>query len=146
MKNENLEEFAQRFEVVIELPVVWGEMDSMQHVNHTVYLKWMEAARFSYFEKIDMQEQMKQTGIGNILKSIECRYRVPLTHPDTVSVGSRLESLEEHQYVLNQAVYSHQHKRVAAEGKATMVMYDYQKLQKIMIPLGLRERIIAVGR
>ena len=81
MKNENLEEFAQRFEVVIELPVVWGEMDSMQHVNHTVYLKWMESARFSYFEKIDMQEQMKQTGIGNILKSIECRYRVPLTHP-----------------------------------------------------------------
>ena len=146
MKNETLEEFEQRFEVVIKLPVVWGEMDSMQHVNHTVYLKWMEAARFSYFEKIGIQEQMKETGVGNILKSIECRYRVPLTHPDTVSVGSRLESLEEDQYVLNQAVYSHQHKRVAAEGKATMVMYDYRELQKTMIPPGLRERILAVGR
>ena len=146
MKNETLEEFEKRFEVVIELPVVWGEMDSMQHVNHTVYLKWMEAARFSYFEGIDMQEHMKQTGIGNILKSIECRYRVPLTHPDTVSVGSRLESLDEYQYVLNQAVYSHQHKRVAAEGKATMVMYDYRELQKTIIPLGLRERILAVGK
>ena len=141
MKNENLEEFEQRFEVVIELPVVWGEMDSMQHVNHTVYLKWMEAARFSYFEKIDMQEQMKQTGIGNILKSIECRYRVPLTHPDTVSVGSRLESLEEDQYVLNQAVYSHQHKRVAAEAKAIMVMYDYRELQKTKISREFRECI-----
>ena len=32
--------------VVVELPVVWGEMDSMQHVNNTVYIRWMETARF----------------------------------------------------------------------------------------------------
>ncbi len=43
------------FPVVVELPVVWGEMDSMQHVNNTVYVRWMETARFGYFEKVKLQ-------------------------------------------------------------------------------------------
>mgnify|MGYP001334405215 CR=1 FL=1 len=94
MKNETLEKFEQRFEVVIELPVVWGEMDSMQHVNHTIYLKWMEAARFSYFEKTGMQEQMKQTGIGNILKSIEFN-QGPAIHIDgSDGSGKSIEAVQ----------------------------------------------------
>ena len=40
------------FPVVVELPVVWGEMDSMRHVNNTVYIRWMEAARFEYLSLI----------------------------------------------------------------------------------------------
>ena len=74
MKFDSLEAFKKHFPIVVEIPVAWGEMDSMQHVNHTVYLKWMETARFEFFEKLGMMELMQETGVGNILKSIECRY------------------------------------------------------------------------
>ena len=60
----------------------------MQHVNHTVYLKWMETAQFEFFEMLGMTELMQESRVGNILKSIECRYRITLTHPDTVSVSA----------------------------------------------------------
>ncbi|HCP33528.1 MAG TPA: acyl-CoA thioesterase, partial [Deltaproteobacteria bacterium] len=84
MKIGSLKEFKDFFPIVVDIPVAWGEMDSMQHVNHTVYLKWMETARFEFFEKLGMIDLMEETGVGNILKSIGCRYRIPLTHPDTV--------------------------------------------------------------
>ena len=54
MKFDSLEAFMKYFPIVVEIPVAWGEMDSMQHVNHTVYLKWMETARFEFFEKLGM--------------------------------------------------------------------------------------------
>ncbi|MDP6331263.1 MAG: acyl-CoA thioesterase, partial [SAR324 cluster bacterium] len=90
MKIGSLKEFKDFFPIVVDIPVAWGEMDSMQHVNHTVYLKWMETARFEFFEKLGMTDLIEETGVGNILKSIKCRYRIPLTHPDTVSVGAKL--------------------------------------------------------
>mgnify|MGYP003314381678 CR=1 FL=1 len=61
MKFDSLEAFKKYFPVVLEIPVAWGEMDSMQHVNHTVYLKWMETARFEFFEKLRMMEHLSIT-------------------------------------------------------------------------------------
>ena len=142
MKFDSLEAFKKYFPIVVEIPVAWGEMDSMQHVNHTVYLKWMETARFEFFEMLGMTELMQETGVGNILKSIECRYRIPLTHPDTVSVGAKLAELREDEYLMEQSVFSHTHLAIAAEAKPLMVMYDYQKLCKTLIPPQLKQRIL----
>ena len=33
-------------------PVAWGELDALGHVNHTVYLRWFENARFGWFERV----------------------------------------------------------------------------------------------
>ena len=49
MKFDSLEAFKKHFPIVGEIPVAWGEMDSMQHVNHTVYLKWMENRAIQIF-------------------------------------------------------------------------------------------------
>ena len=142
MKFDSLEAFKKYFPIIVEIPVAWGEMDSMQHVNHTVYLKWMETVRFEFFEKLGMMELMQESGVGNILKSIECRYRIPLTHPDTVSVGAKLAELREDEYLMEQSVFSHTHLAIAAEAKPLMVMYDYQKLCKTLIPPQLKQKIL----
>ena len=142
MKIGSLKEFKDFFPIVVDIPVAWGEMDSMQHVNHTVYLKWMETARFEFFEKMGMINSMEETGVGNILKSIECRYRIPLTHPDNVSVGAKLSEVRDDEYLMDQAVFSHTHSAVAAEAQPLMVMYDYQELRKTVIPPLLRKRLL----
>jgi len=33
------------------IPVRWGDMDAMGHVNNTVYFRFMEQTRISWFEK-----------------------------------------------------------------------------------------------
>ena len=129
-KTETLEQFNGRFPVVIENYPRPGVRWTPCSTSITLFTCWMETARIFFFEKLGMLERMKETGIGYILKSIECRFRVPFTHPDTVSVGVRLSKLQEKHYVHEQVVFSHSHKRLVAEANAVMMMYDYQNICK----------------
>ena len=79
-----------RCPVVIETPVAWGQMDAFRHLNNTAYFRFFESARIAYFEKLDLLEFMESTGVGPILASTNCRFKIPLTYPDTVSIGSRV--------------------------------------------------------
>ena len=127
--------------VVVELPVVWGEMDSMQHVNNTVYIRWMETARFEYFEKVELRSAAAQSGRTGILKSVDCNFRLPLTWPDKVLVGGKVIELGKDYFVIQHVVFSCNHQKVAAHGRAVVVGFDYGKQKKIDFPPGLVEKI-----
>jgi acyl-CoA thioester hydrolase len=134
------------FFVIIETPVAWGEMDAFGHVNNIVYFRYFESARMAYLERLRGMEYMKETGIGPILASTQCRFRVPLTYPDTVSVGARVHSIEPDRFTMDYCVVSHQLQKVAAEGSGVIVMFDYQKNAKAALPDVLRQRIEAIER
>ena len=81
------------YPVILEIPVAWGEMDAFQHVNNIVYLRYSESARIAYLERVGLSDTLQTTGIGPILALIQCRYKFPLTYPDTVRVGVRASEI-----------------------------------------------------
>lgn len=130
------------YPVVIEIPIAWGDMDAFQHVNNIVYFKHFESARISYFEKIDFLEGMNKTGIGPIMASTQCRYKIPLTYPDHVTVGAKVDTIEKDRFIMKYAVISHKLKKIAALGEGVLVTFDYQNNKKAFIPDEIRKRII----
>lgn len=130
-----------QYPVVIQFPVAWGEMDAFGHVNNVHYFRYFENARIVYAAKLRLHEHKDQTGIGPIMASTQCRFRHPLTFPDTLSVGARISAMENDRFTMQYLVLSHRHKRVAAEGEAVIVMYDYRANEKTMIPDAIRSRI-----
>ena len=130
------------YPVVIEIPIAWGDMDAFQHVNNVVYFKHFESARISYFEKIDFLEVMNKTGIGPIMASTQCRYKIPLTYPDHVTVGAKVDTIEKDRFIMKYAVISHKLKKIAALGEGVLVTFDYQNNKKAFIPDEIRKRII----
>jgi len=141
-----LDELKQTFHVVIELPVAWGEMDVFGHVNNIVYFRYFESARIAYFERSGVILHMKETGIGPILASTQCRFRAPLTYPDSVSVGTRAHSLEADRFTMDYRVVSHKLQSVAAEGSGVIVMFDYTNNGKAPIPDVLRKNMEEIER
>ncbi len=137
-----MKELISAYPVVIEIPIAWGDMDAFQHVNNVVYFKHFESARISYFEKIDFLEVMNRTGIGPILASTQCRYKIPLTYPDHVTVGARVDTIEKDRFIMKYAVISHKLKKIAALGEGVLVTFDYQNNKKAFIPDEIRKRII----
>lgn len=129
------------YPVVIEFPVAWGEMDAFQHVNNIVYFRYFENARIVYSEKLGLHAYKERTGIGPILGSVSCRYKLPLTYPDIVSVGAKIVALEEDRFTMRHAVVSRRHKAIAAEGEGVIVMYDYREGRKTSLPDEIRKRI-----
>lgn len=139
-----MEQLLEGYPVIIEIPVAWGEMDSLQHVNNIVYFRYFESARMAYFQEIDIWSYMDETGVGPILASTECKFRIPLSYPDTVSVGTRIIDVAEDRFVMKYVVISHQHQRLAAEGEGLIVSYDYRAKKKAPLPLEIKARIKAL--
>ena len=127
--------------VVIETPVAWGEMDSLQHVNNIIYFRYSESARMAYFNRLDLWNYMKETGVGPILAATQCKFRIPLTYPDTVSLGASVTKIEADRFLMKYVVASHEHQKIAAEGEGLIVAYDYREKKKTLLPPELRKRI-----
>jgi acyl-CoA thioester hydrolase len=129
------------YPVNLEVPVAWGEMDAMGHVNNVVYFRYFESARIAYFEKMGLIDFMKQTGIGPILATTSCRFRIPLTYPDKVLIGAKVASVEEDRFVMHYLVVSGKHGKPAAEGEGVIVAFNYREGKKVPVPEVLRQKI-----
>ncbi len=132
------------YPVVIELPVVWGEMDSYRHVNNVVYFRYFESVRVEYCRRLDLFEFERETGIGPILAATQARFRKPLTYPDKIAVTARVHTIGEDRFTVEHLVVSHRLGAVAAEGQGTIVTYNYVENHKVPIPEELRRRIAAI--
>ncbi len=129
------------YPTVIDIPLAWGEMDAFGHVNNIVYLRYFESSRIAYFEPLGILEAMAASGIGPILAETRCRYRLPLTHPDTVAVGARIVELAADRFLMHHRVVSHRHGKLAAEGDALIVYYDYNAGAKTSLPADIAAQI-----
>ncbi len=129
------------FPVVVQLPVVWGDMDSYRHVNNVVYFRYFENARLEYFRRLDWFAFEEQTGIGPILASTQARFKVPLTYPDTISVGARLLSMEADRFTLEHKIASQAQQAIVTEGQGLVVVFHYPSGRKVSVPEELKKRI-----
>lgn len=129
-----MQELLKSFPVVVEIPVIWGDMDSFQHVNNVIYFRYFESARIQYFEAVGLMDIVKQLGVGPILGSTSCRYRTPLTYPDTVYVGAKITEMHEKRFTMEYLIVSEQHPETVAEGSGVVICYNYQKNQSTQIP------------
>ena len=127
--------------VVIETPVAWGEMDAFRHLNNIVYFRYFESGRIAYFEALKFLEYMDATGVGPILASTSCKFRIPLTYPDKVSIGTRVSKIDDDRFTMEYYVVSHNHQKIAAEGTGLIVTFDYQENRKVSVPAEIKQRI-----
>ena len=141
-----MEDLLASYPRVIELPLEWGDMDAMRHVNNTVYFRWFESARIAYFLDVGLLQSMESTGVGPILASTDCRFRMPLEYPDTVSVGTRVPKIGDDRFQMEYVVVGHRAGQVAAQGSGLIVTYDYRAGRKAPIPDSVRERTIEIER
>jgi acyl-CoA thioester hydrolase len=142
LERSRIEDLLEGFPTVIEIPVAWGEMDALRHVNNVVYFRYFESARAAYFRELKLGSFLGETGIGLILASTRCRYRVPLTFPDRVMVGARTSDIKEDRLVMQHCLVSTRLQKVAAEGEAVLVSYDYRKNRKTLLPEEWRRSLL----
>jgi len=131
---------------VIQIPVAWGEMDAFGHVNNIVYFRYFESGRLDYFRNVGYLDHMKATGFGPILASTQCRFRAPLSYPDTVSVGTRVSEIGQDRFTMTYRVVSHSLDKLVAEGEGLIVSFNYNTSAKVPIPDSVRAQIEALEK
>lgn len=128
-----LEKFNKNYPVNIELKVQWGDMDAFNHVNNVMYFRYFESARIAFFERIGMMDKSNHNSVAPILAETSCRYRMPLTYPDTILVGARVIENHSHGFLMEYAIYSQSHKAVSSIGTGRIVMLNYKTHEKVAV-------------
>jgi acyl-CoA thioester hydrolase len=123
----------KEYPVVVSIPVAWGEMDSLGHVNNIVYFRYFETARMRYLERAGLIDIMKEIGIGPILAKISCTYRIPVHYPDTLTVGTRVSTIGNTHFNMDYLIISEIHGAVAT-GDSVIVTFDYRVNAKAPVP------------
>lgn len=113
--------------VTIRQRVAWGELDALGHVNHTVFLRWFENARFAWFERVGIAATMRESGgkLGPILARISCDYRSPVGFPDTILTSAVCVKLGRSSLTLANRVWSEQQRALVAAGEVVIVFVAY---------------------
>lgn len=133
------------YHVVVTLPVQWGEQDAFGHVNNAVYFRWFESGRIAFWRRVGLWDVMAATRVGPILASVTCDYRRQLTYPETVHVASRVARLGRTSFGMEQVVVSDTGRAVAAEGRSTVVLFDYASNTPTPLPDDLRRALGALS-
>lgn len=63
----------------MQLPIYWGDMDSLAHVNNTVYFRYMEQIRVSWVDA--MGGQTTGSDEGPVIANTFCNFYQPLEFP-----------------------------------------------------------------
>lgn len=139
-RNERLKDYP----ITLGLPVAWGEMDAFGHVNNIIYFRYFESGRLAYFTEIGYLDHLKKSGVGPILATTQCKFRKPLSYPDTITVGARVSELSEDRFLMQYLIISQRLESAAAQGDGLIVSYDYRQQRKVSIPETIRARIEAL--
>lgn len=77
----------RKFVHVEIIPIRWGDMDAMGHVNNTVYFRYMEQARIAWYDKLGLRPgDGLPEGAGPVIVNAHCSFLKPLTYPGDVEV------------------------------------------------------------
>ena len=123
------------------MPIRWGDMDAFGHVNNTVYFRYMEQVRISWFEHMDFLGQ-RAHGQGPVIVNASMEFLRQLHYPGEVigrmSVATPGRSSFDTAFELLRADDPH---TLYARGAARCVWIDYAAGKSVPVPDTLRAAI-----
>ncbi|MCE2659653.1 MAG: acyl-CoA thioesterase [Rubrivivax sp.] len=132
----------KRFTHEMVIPIRWGDMDLMGHVNNTVYFRYMESARLEWLYRIGGPPD--PNGSGPVIVNAFCNFIRQLEFPG--------DMLARH-YVANPGrssfdTYITLERTDApgiiyAEGGAKTVWVDFKAQKSVPLPQAVRDLIVA---
>jgi acyl-CoA thioester hydrolase len=124
----------ENFKYTYVQPVDWGDMDAFNHVNNVIYFRYLESARIGYMQNLGWWDKLIEKRIGIIVASLNCKYRRPVTFPDTLDIGVRVEQLRRERFTVIYHAYSRKEQKLMAEGESLMVSFDLDQQLKTPLP------------
>jgi len=132
-------EIPERKKLVHEtvVPIRWGDMDAMGHLNNTVYFRYMEIARIEWFGQIGCP--LNPEGQGPIIVNAFCNFYRQLEFPGDVRV--KMYASDPGRSTFETWVTMERSDgpgEICAAGGATTIWVDFPKQKSVPLPDWMR--------
>jgi acyl-CoA thioester hydrolase len=129
----------------MRLPIRWGDMDMMGHVNNTVYFRYIESARIAWLEEAGGVPD--PAGIGPVIVNAHCSFLKQLKYPGEIEVSTYVgppgRSSFEVSHEIRLVGPDGQAGAIHAEGGAKVVWVDIAAEKSVPLPDVIRELLPA---
>ena len=122
------------FDFWTSLRTRWNDMDALGHVNHTVFLSYMETARVETYMQLGFEGINKRMDKSAILANIEVTYLAQLSHPSTLKIGHRIIRIGTKSYDLISGIFLQPDNNLLCSAYFKMVSFNYEINKTILVP------------
>ena len=121
----------------MRIPIRWGDLDAMGHVNNTVYFRYFETLRIDWLRKL--RSEPNPAGVGPVMANGFCNFRRQIEFPGEILArhfvakpGTKsIDTFFTLAMVDTPDV-------IAADGGATLVWVDFPSQRTVPLPDDLR--------
>jgi acyl-CoA thioester hydrolase len=115
------------------VPLRWGDMDAMGHINNTLYFRYMEIVRLDWIFKVGVSMDVR--GEGPVIINAFCNFLRQLTYPGDVRVTMFVANAGRSSFETYHTIERLDEPGVIyAEGGARTVWTDYQAKKSAPMP------------
>jgi acyl-CoA thioester hydrolase len=122
------------------IPIRWGDMDAMGHLNNTTYFRYLEIVRVDWLRQFNAEP--KPVGEGPVIVNAFCNFYKQLEYPGDVLIKmyasdpgrTTFETWATMEPADNPGV-------IHAAGGATTIWVDFPKQKAVELPAWLREMV-----
>ena len=118
----------------------WRDMDALGHLNHAVYLGYMESARVDVYIQLGFSGIRKDMDESMILASMDVHYLSQVKHPASLDVGHRICRVGTKSFDFLAAVFDEEQEKPVCSALFKMVAFNYKMNQPILVPELIREK------
>ncbi len=128
-----------RFHFHNSTQVRFRDVDSMNHVNHAVYLTYFEMARCEYWMKVFRLRKLSD--INFIVARVECNYLNPALFGEWIDVFVAVTEVRNSSFIMEYEAWVRRPRRRVAAGLTVQVLFDYAGHRPQTIPAAVRRRL-----
>lgn len=124
----------------LRVPTLWRDNDAYRHVNNVVYYAWFDTAVNEHLVREGGLDIANDPVVAYVVET-SCRYLRPLSFPQAVDIGSRIERLGRSSVTYALAVFGEGDVAAAAVGHFVHVWVDRASGRPAAIPDRIRRAL-----
>ena len=133
------------YRVFYPISTRWSDNDIYGHVNNVTYYSYFDTAANRYLIEEGGLDISDGTIVGYVVNS-GCEYHAPLTYPEPIEAGLRVDRLGSSSVQYGLAIFREGEDRAVANGHFVHVFVDRAANRSVPIPPALRaalERLLS---
>ncbi|MEQ8350730.1 MAG: thioesterase family protein [Leptospiraceae bacterium] len=118
-----------------ELPVLWSDMDSNGHLNNGRFQSYLDEARMQAFDGAGLGVAiMRAKNQGPVIYEANLRYRIPVEHPESLTILTWLDSTNRSRGVIRQQMFRNSDDQLACDASFQGIFMDFNRGRPLNFP------------
>ena len=125
----------------VHVPVRWGDLDALGHVNHATTLVYFETVRMALFRASELDAVTDEGRLGPALVNVNCNYRKQIRDGRLLDVRVRVGRVGRTSFTLEYGAWDIESDELVADATTVVVWVDYQAERSAPVPESLIARM-----